>query len=94
MMNKIGNIIFIVAVMIAMVVGLTALSQSASEPSTMTSDGGKEIATAGSYMWPEGAIIHKRLNNGWVCVEIDGHHLLVLSRGNSSFGVAVDDCEK
>lgn len=94
-----GAIIFGLLLVVVAFCVVVALVYPKHEPApveaAMTLEEGKEIATALNHrMWPNGAIIHKRLGNGWVCVEIDGHHLLVLSRGISSFGVAVDSCEK
>ena len=89
-----GIICWILVVMFGLIIAVVIprLEPTAVE-STMTLEEGKEIATAlNQYVWPDGAIIHKRLGNGWVCVEIDGHHLLVHNRGNSTFGVAVDSC--
>lgn len=86
----------VVVVVVGVIMATIQLNREPSTPTiTMTIAEGKEIAVVLNHsVWPDGAIIHKRLGNGWVCVEIDGHHLLVLSRGISSFGVAVDSCEK
>ena len=90
-----GAIIFwmLVAIFCVVVVSVYPKQEPTSVEPTVSLAAGKEIATAlNHHVWPDGAIIHKRLGNGWVCVEIDGHHLLVHNRGNSTFGVAVDSC--
>lgn len=94
-MVKIYNVIIglaLVAAFVGLLVSITPTPDSSAKP-TMTLEERKEIATAlNHYMWPDGTIIHKRLDNGWVCVEIDKHHLLVYTGGKSGFGVAADSC--
>lgn len=63
------------------------------EPTLVTRIDQKQVATAGSYAWPEGAIIHKQYGNSWYCVEIDGHYLIVRSRGQDSIAASVSSCE-
>ncbi|KKN02134.1 hypothetical protein LCGC14_1120870 [marine sediment metagenome] len=70
------------------------VSMQEREPTLVTRIDQKQVATAGSYAWPEGAIIHKQYGNSWYCVEIDGHHLVVRSRGNDSVAASVSSCEE
>lgn len=94
-MMKTEKFIAGLALVIALVGGIIAITSTTEDLSAtgMTVSEGKEIATTlNHYIWPDGTIIHKELDNGWVCVEIDKHHLLVYTGGKSGFGVAVDSC--
>lgn len=86
-----GIIIFwILIVMFGLII---AVVYPNAEPALVTRADQKQVATAGSYAWPEGAIIHKQYGNSWYCVEIDGHHLVVRSRGGDSIAASVVSCE-
>lgn len=87
-----GIIIFwILVVMFGLIL---AVVYPDAEPALITRIDQKQVATTGSYAWPEGAIIHKQYGNSWYCVEIDGHHLVVRSRGGDSIAASVDSCKE
>lgn len=80
-------------VIVAILFGISIFVISGNEPALVTRADQKQVATSGSYAWPEGAIIHKQYGNSWYCVEIDGHYLIVRSRGNDSVAASVNSCE-
>lgn len=97
---KTGRVVIIVASIVAFVGVIIAITHPPGDWTgqpivslAAEKEMAKSIATMNHQVWPDGTIIHKRLGNGWSCVEIDGHRLLVLNRGRSSFGVAVNSCE-
>ncbi|KKM66816.1 hypothetical protein LCGC14_1477310, partial [marine sediment metagenome] len=55
-------------IVVAVIAGIMIFVIPDREPTLVTRIDQKQVATAGSYAWPEGAIIHKQYGNSWYCV--------------------------